>query len=648
MRRKTLLLACTALALITQQACTTIADGETLPVTDAPQAIASSTTEDVVEKKGVMFMNRIGPGSSELYISNADGTNERKLLGENTVFEYSAELASDGTSVYFTSERNGDGNSELFKANIDGSNIEEVVSSSSVEDAVSISPDGKKIAFVSTREGYFSNVWIKDLETGELTNLTGAEHIQGDPMLPNSFLRPSWSPDGKWIAFSSDRNTNWRGHDYPIGWEHTQELSIYVIGADGQNFRRLVSKPEMSYGSPSWSPDGKRISFYAITTEDTWGARRYNLVQDTTSQIASVDVETGRDYIEHTSGKGVKISPVYISNDKIGYVNKGPENEGIYYTDGSTPILKKNVREPIWTQDGSQVIYEQVDHTRRPDGVDLYSWDPEWEYKHIDVFPLLSSQDEIVISDKKNIGNLVVLDRDGKNPRTIYEVTKESTKTPYLLGTGLVGAYQPSWSRDGEWVTFCVGTFFYKRYDAPARVMMVRRDGTGLREVTHGEENAGFPSFSADGKEIVYRVWDKENIGLRIYNIEKDEHRVLTETGDNLPAYSPDGTRILFTRRHGHADYDLYTIKPDGTDLVRLTTHPSGDGHAVWSNDGSKIMWSGSVYGFRDEAALYDDTFQQYGQIWVMNADGSNKHMVTDSKWEDSMPLYVPYLDQEK
>jgi hypothetical protein len=48
------------------------------------------------------------------------------------------------------------------------------------------------------------------------------------------------------------------------------------------------------------------------------------------------------------------------------------------------------------------------------------------------------------------------------------------------------------------------------------------------------------------------------------------------------------------------------------------------------------------MYGFRDEAALYDNTFQQYGQIFIMNADGSGKRMLTDSRWEDSMPLYIP------
>jgi hypothetical protein len=48
------------------------------------------------------------------------------------------------------------------------------------------------------------------------------------------------------------------------------------------------------------------------------------------------------------------------------------------------------------------------------------------------------------------------------------------------------------------------------------------------------------------------------------------------------------------------------------------------------------------MWGFQAEAAIYDDTFQPYGQIMIMDADGSNKTVLTDSMWEDSMPLYVP------
>ena len=53
------------------------------------------------------------------------------------------------------------------------------------------------------------------------------------------------------------------------------------------------------------------------------------------------------------------------------------------------------------------------------------------------------------------------------------------------------------------------------------------------------------------------------------------------------------------------------------------------------------------MWGFKDESHLSDNTFQPYGQIMIMDSDGSNKQLLTDTIWEDSMPLYVPnkYLE---
>jgi Tol biopolymer transport system component len=228
-------------------------------------------------KKGVLLMNRIGPSSADLYIANADGTSERKLL-QNPLFEYNACFSADGKSVLFTSERNGDGQSDIFRCRPDGAEVQPLVTGPSVDDASTLSPDGTRLAFVSTRNGYRANIWLLELRSGNMRNLTGAPNVQGDPSGPNGFFRPSWSPDSQWLAFSSDRNTDWRGHDGGKGWEHTQELSVYVIRADGSGFRRIAAKPGYCLGSPKWSPDGKRVVFYEMTTEDTWGARRPSLV----------------------------------------------------------------------------------------------------------------------------------------------------------------------------------------------------------------------------------------------------------------------------------------------------------------------------------------------------------------------------------
>jgi Tol biopolymer transport system component len=134
-----------------------------------------------------------------------------------------------------------------------------------------------------------------------------------------------------------------------------------------------------------------------------------------------------------------------------------------------------------------------------------------------------------------------------------------------------------------------------------------------------------------------------EVFGLRILNLDDRAARVLTVGYDHFPGWSPDGNRIAFTRKVDAVNFDIYTIRPDGTDLTRLTTNRANDAHAVWTPDG-KIIWDSGMRGFRDEAALYDDTFQPYGEIFIINADGTDKRMLTDSSWglwEDAMPLYV-------
>ncbi len=577
-------------------------------------------------EKKVMLMNRIGPSSSELFIANVDGTGEHKLF-ENSGFDYHASFSADGKWITFTSERNGFGQADIYRVHSDGTGLERLTDSPSLDDQAALSPDGTQVAFVSTREKHTANIWILNLKTRNLRNLSGQPEIAGEPTKPNGFFHPSWSPDGKWIAFSSDRNTEWKGRGNNAAWEHVQELGIYIIQSDGKGLRK-ISPSGICAGTPKWSQDGKRVVFYELPIEQTWDAHRPNLAGSATSQIVSVDINTN-ERVVHTSGTGLKLLPQFLNSKTIAYLSKAGSNEGLAYTNEIASV-KGKVRSPSWSPDG-KVIYEKVDFRPRPQNQQLYSWESNCEYRYTDVFPNFSNDGKLVLTEKDDNSSLAIMDSDGSNKKRIY---------PAVGGA----AFSPSWSPDGQWIAFGFGGYLQSRKSNGAKILMIKRDGSNAQDLTEGLPNAGFPSWSADGKRIVYRVWGDNNLGLRILNIEDHSVQVLTTEYDNLPFWSPDGTLISFTRKHDGNNFDIFTIKPDGTDLRQLTTSLANDAHAFWTDDSKHLMWSSGIYGFKDEAALYDNTFQPYGSIFIMNADGSDKRQLTDSPWEDSMPRFVPNI----
>jgi Tol biopolymer transport system component len=601
---------------------------------------------------GALLLNRIGPSASKLFIANADGSGERLFMDSGTL-DYNASFSADGQWVVFTSERDGLGNSNLYRCRIDGTQLERLTDGPSVEDAAVFSPDGTQIAFVSTREGFLANVWLMDLRTRAMRNLTGVKGVQGRADLPNGFFRPAWSPDGRWIAFSSDRNTGWEGHSGGAGWEHTQELGLYVIRPDGSGFRQVAARPGHCLGSPKWSPDGRRIVFYETVRENTYRALRPHLLAQIEAQIVSVDVASG-ERTEHTSGPGFKISPQFLASGEIVYRHKGGPGAGLHSTAaGKAPIRNSELRAPCWSPDGKLVIYEKFTWRGWKQNQPLYSWEPGREYRYTDVWPAFAKDGLMVLTAKHEDGSVDVMRADGSERRRIYDVAKQSGLSPQFFNRGLAGAFHPVFSPDGQWVVFGVGRWFFERGNGRAVLMRVRRDGTGLEQLTDDSIfNAGFPSFSADGKEVVFRIAGPDPAGAKlggiaVLNLETRKVRQLTEGYDNLPLWSPDGSRIMFTRGvriegTKWSNFDIFTIRPDGTDLRRLTTSAASDGHAVWTNNGRHILWNSAMAGYRDEACHFDNTFQPYGQVFIMDADGGNKRQLTDSIWEDSTPQYVP------
>lgn len=579
-------------------------------------AVFSSTN---AADKHRLLVQRIGPSASTIHIANADGSHERQLLAISAL-DYNASLSPDGQWIVFTSER--EGSADLYRSRLDGTSLERLTADPAYDDQASWSPDGSRIVFVSTRRSGRTGIWTLDPATRTARNITSDEGAD---------FRPSWSPDGQWIAFSSDRGTRIE-RDLPE-WEHLHRTSIYLIRSNGHGLRRLTDGNQFA-GSPRWSHDGKLIVFYQMNVIDTHKARDDERQSQVASQIVSVDIETGARR-EHTSGGGLKVSPQFLDGDRIGYLVKAGANPGIAYTSGERGTAG-DIRNPTWSRDGRLAVYDRGRAGPGRLGYQplqrLYSKNTPFELAHLGRLGAFSRDGR----------RLAISEPTGDDQWAITVMNADGTSLERVFFEKGAAALGPQWSYDGQRIVFGLGGGFVTR-NTPARIMMMQADGSNVRVLSTGA-GAGFPSFSPDGKRLVFRVWGEGSgeRGLRILTLESGTVTRLTgNEHDTFPGWSPRGDLVVFTSwRSG--DYDIYTIRPDGTGLKQLTTTPGNDAHSSWSPGGEYLMFSSSRFGFKDEAPLFDDQPQPYGEIFVMRADGTHQRPLTDNQWEDGPGTWQP------
>ena len=592
--------------------------------------VTAASTTDVSK---IVFA-RVFPNAGQvgLFIAAADGSDEHPLVGLGEI-DYNPVWSPDGGSIVFTSDRAG--SAELFRVKADGTGLERLTTNTAYDDQASFSSDGTQLVFVSTRAAGRANLWTLDVRTKRAKPLTSG--TGGD-------FRPSWSPDGQWIAFASDR-----GSALAFGkgrWEHLQAADVYVVRPDGTGLKRIGPHGDFC-GSPKFSADSHRVIAYCMNAELTLEARRPSpkpgegVARDVDSRLVSIDIFSG-DATDATAEGGMKFNPSYLPANDIGYIRKDSP-AGIHYTSGRKGP-DGDIRTAAWSPDGTRVAFNRRLSAPPVTWVKAFSRNPRYDLTLTGILPAFNATgDRFVMTGRPTPGQVL--------GASLMVATAGSNKADVLYQDKTRNVMAPSWSPAGDTILFGIGVYnlFFNgfngtvfksedRIEGGAQIAMINADGSGYREVTSGPNNNGFPSMAPDGKRIVFRSFGPDGEGLRIMNFETKTVTSLTDGYDNFPLWSPRGDLIMFARVV-QGDYEIYTIKPDGTGAKRLSNSKGNDAHMAWSPDGEHIVFASTRMGFKDEGT-YTDAPQPYGELFVMRYDGTQIEQLTDNQWEDGTPAW--------
>ena len=261
----------------------------------------------------------------------------------------------DAGSGHISFAGNQDGDWELYVADLENGMVRRLTNNSAYDTGVVWSPDGNRYVLVTE----FLAGEIQELEVaGEDGSMESVRQEvtqdrelllieqDGTPvwLTDNSFSdqNPTWSPDGRQIAFVSDRTDHW-------------DFEIHVMDADGSNVRRLTTSPGDDW-QPSWSPDGKEIVFASVR-DGNW---EIHVMDADGSNVRRLTARSGVDWTPEWSPDGKQIA--FASNET------GVWQIYVMNADGSsveqlTDDPRSNI-EPTWSPDGMRLAFASQGSTQ--------------------------------------------------------------------------------------------------------------------------------------------------------------------------------------------------------------------------------------------------------------------------------------------
>jgi tricorn protease len=415
-----------------------------------------------------------------------------------------------------------------------------------------ISPDGRLVAF-----SYLGDIWTVETIGGVARPVTLHEAHDAYPV---------FSPDGKQIAFSSNRNGSY---------------DVFVVSVQGGRPRRLTfdSAADIANG---WSPDGKTILFTSTRS----------IAFPPSYELYSVPLEGGRvRQITASEGKDGVYSP---RGDRIAYV-RGP---GTWYRKG----YRGSANDDIWICDANGANNHSATDFMGQDGSPMWSPDGQYLYYVSEFFGTSANivrqsltphprREQITFHKDESVrrarmsGNgqwivyecgadLWVVSTSGGSPRKLaIEVHADDKTNPEKTVTYTKGASEYALSYDERSVAFVVhGQIF----------IVSTNGGKATRATGNAASNHGV-SWSPDGRKLLFisdsggyedlyllESDDPENRDLARAHKFKTRQLTRTPEAETGASFSPDGKRIAFIRSG-----KLWTMKPDGTGqkvLVNDTT----------------------------------------------------------------------------
>jgi Tol biopolymer transport system component len=280
-----------------------------------------------------------------------------------------------------------------------------------------------------------------------------------------------------------------------------------------------------------------------------------------------------------------------------------------------------------------------VYHRTAPDiavpNVELWSAPPGTELRLVRLagaFPAFAPDGKRLALTGGGFATLDVMSLDGSGRKTLY--TGKSR-----------GLFSTSWAHTGDQIAFAVGGVFQEP-KVGVDLMAIRPDGTGLHNLTQDAGNNGFPAYSPDGKQLVFRSGRGGSKNLYVMNRDGGEVRRLTEGKwtDTMADWSPTGEWIAFASDRG-GQFEIWLIKPDGSGLRKLVAGGGRNNHPHFAPDGRWVVFTSKRAGYSAEEVSLPHQPQPYGDLFAVRVDGTGLMRLTHNGFEEGTPACGPAAD---